>query len=99
LLDAGTVDTTGAAAPVTLAISQALTKGPWWLAAVFNATPTIRAVNNGEGNHCGTQLSGTSATEIMGVSRVFTYAALPADETGQTHILITSTSCPCPGIR
>lgn len=81
VLDAGTVNT-GTTGGKAVSISQLLDPGWYWLAAVANATPTVRSI----GTTVGTAWLGMSSTTDSnihhGVSVAFTYAALPNPFTG-----------------
>jgi len=75
LLDGGTTTTT-AAAVKTITISQSLSPGLYWLAAVFDAAPTCRLAAGATNVNLGFS-SNTDTTLHMGVDVAFTYAALP----------------------
>jgi len=81
VLDAGTVST-GTTGLKTIAISQLLNPGWYWLAAVFDAAPTVRAASQTNALRMLGHTSGTDTTAHVGVSVAFTYAALPTPFTG-----------------
>jgi hypothetical protein len=92
VLDAGTVST-GATGTKTITISQSLPTGYYFLAVVFDATPTIRgfvAVNGNiiMGGICGTTSADpTAATNGIGhVTGSLTYGALPATFPSATYV-------------
>jgi hypothetical protein len=73
IVDAGTVDTTSNA--IVEAVIDLTLRGEWvWLAAVFNATPGVRA-----GTSAGPSIIGatTVTTATKSIYGAFTYAALP----------------------
>lgn len=77
LQDSGTVGTGTPNAFKSVATSQVLTSGWWWLAAVFDATPTVRAITTSQSLHILGASSGTDTNIHTGVSVAFSYAALP----------------------
>lgn len=86
VLDAGTVDTTSIAT-VEATISQFLPMGVYVLAAIFNATPTVR-VNNGNGALLIPHTGGSTPTggSIAALSRSVAFGALPATFGAVTYI-------------
>jgi len=91
LLDAGAVDT-ATAGLLELTLSQPLVAGVYWLAVVFSAAPTVNA-HTGAGGAMGRDSASVTSVPIAGYYRGFTYAALPADESGQVYTA-TSTIVP-----
>lgn len=86
VLDGGTA-TTDAIAFKEIAISQQLTPGQYWLAAVFDATPTCRRKGISTGQAVAPMLGIDQTADTSGdvddcVTVAFTYAALPATFTG-----------------
>jgi hypothetical protein len=77
ILDAGAVSTGTANGEKTIAISLARNPGKVWLAAVFDAAPSVRLMTSASGLHWLGASSGTDTNIHMGVSVAFTYAALP----------------------
>ncbi|CAL4866977.1 hypothetical protein MMA231_01224 [Asticcacaulis sp. MM231] len=88
VVDAGTLTTTTAGV-LALAISQPLGAGIYWLAAVFNAAPSVNMAVSAAMGH--DSASATSAT-VTGYYRAFTYAALPADESAQVYTALSGTA-------
>lgn len=82
LQDSGAVGTGTPNAFKSVATSQALTSGWWWLAAVFDATPTVRAITTAQSLHLLGASSGTDTAIHSGVSVAFVYAVLPTPFTG-----------------
>lgn len=80
--DAGAVSTATPAAFKSIAISQVLTPAWYWLAGVFSATPTVRALTTANSLHLLGFSSGTDTVIHTGVSVAFSYAALPDPFTG-----------------
>ena len=81
LLDAGTVatDSTGYK---EITISQAVSQRPYYLAVVFDGTPTITQTNITIGV-LGADLNTSGTSQAIGhIFRSFTFATLPTDETG-----------------
>lgn len=77
LQDSGTASTGTANNFKSISTSQVLTSGWWWLAAVFDATPTVRAITTANSLHMLGASSGTDTTIHCGVTVTFSYAALP----------------------
>lgn len=77
VLDAGTVSLTTTGGK-TIAISQSLAAGWYWLAGVGNGLATLRAASqtNAMGNQIGFS-SGTDTTNHVGWSVAFAFGALP----------------------
>lgn len=89
VLDAGTVSaaTTGGK---TITISQQLTTGWYWLAAVSDGTPSLRALSQSNALPSLGFTSGTDVTNHVGWSVSFTFAALPSPFTGGGALLTTA---------
>ena len=91
--DCGTVSVVSAGHKTITGLSVTLDPGWYYLEMVSDGAPAIRGVGSATAqvSHMGIEASSTSTlTMISGLFRAFTYAALPADETGQTqgnHIL------------
>jgi hypothetical protein len=86
VVDAGTGDTTGTGT-IEVATTQALSRGKYWIAGVFSATPTLRRFNGTATNNVVaigyTTADPTGATDtITGVTVAYTYGALPSTFTG-----------------
>lgn len=77
LQDSGAVSTGTANGFKSVATSQVLTAGWWWLAAVFDATPTVRALTTANSLHLLGFANGTDTNIHTGVSVAFTYGTLP----------------------
>lgn len=82
VVDAGTI-TTSTTGEKEATISQTLTPGMYFLAAVFDNTPTVRAcVNNNASNwgqaFLGNAAQGTATDDAGGVYATHTFGALPA---------------------
>lgn len=91
LLDAGAVGTgTPNGFKSIGSLSQALTPGWYWLACVFDATPTVRALTASGSMHALGFTSGTDTTIHAGWSVAFTYAALPDPFTGGGALMTTN---------
>lgn len=82
LVDSGAISTATPAAFKSAVISQVLTPAWYWLAAVFSATPAVRAYNTTNSLHLLGASSGTDTAVHTGVSVAFTFAALPTPFTG-----------------
>ncbi len=82
LFDSGAISTAAPAAFKSAAISQTIVPGNYWIAGVFSATPTVRAVTTANSQHDLGSSSGTDTAVHSGVSVAFTYAALPDPFTG-----------------
>ncbi len=91
LFDAGAVSTGTANGFKSIgSLSQALSPGWYWLACVFDATPTVRALTAAGGMHALGFTSGTDTTIHGGWSVAFTYAALPDPFTGGGALMTTN---------
>ena len=88
ILDAGTVSTTTTGAK-TISISQVLSANWYWLAAVSDGTPGLRAISQTAIPMLGAS-SGTDTTIHVGWSVSFTYAALPNPFTGGGALMTTA---------
>lgn len=77
LQDSGEVGTGTPNAFKSVVTSQVVPVGLWWLAAVFDATPTVRALTTANSLHVLGAASGTDTAVHTGVSVAFAYAALP----------------------
>jgi hypothetical protein len=80
IVDGGSIST-GTTGTKTATISVTLNPGMYFVACVFSAAPTVHSINSdglGVGMNAG-------VTAVSGISRSFTFAALPADETSQTY--------------
>ena len=102
VLDGGTA-TTDAIAFKEIAISQLLAPGKYWLAAVFDATPTCNrkanSVNQGVSPMLSMLASAIAGTDVLdGVTVAFTYAALPATFTG-SGTYVSGSSLPLLGLK
>lgn len=82
LQDSGAVGTGTPNAFKSVATSQVLTSGWWWLAAVFDATPTVRALTTANSLQLLGAASGTDTAIHTGVSVAQAYGALPNPFTG-----------------
>lgn len=82
LQDSGAVSTGTSNGFKSVVTTQVLTSGWWWLAAVFDATPTVRAITTANSLHMLGATSGTDTAIHTGVSVAFSYAALPNPFTG-----------------
>lgn len=82
LQDSGAVGTGTPNGYKSVATSQVIPAGWWWLAAVFDATPTVRALTTASSLHLLGASSGTDTNIHSGVSVAFVYAALPNPFTG-----------------
>lgn len=93
VLDAGTVTTAASNASYEVTISQALSAGVYWLAAVSASANSDTECVVGSSGYAsaimGCRISG-SLLSHLGWTRSFTYGALPSDETSQTHSYVTS---------
>jgi len=79
VLDCGTVSTSSIA-EVEVTISQALSPGVYFLAAVFSATPGVRSVSSYDGGMLVSLLGNTDSsagTPSYGLYTAHTYGALP----------------------
>lgn len=92
LLDAGTINTGVSNGFKSIgSLSTILAAATWyWLAAVFNATPSVRVINTGNSLHLLGFTSGTDTTVHTGWSVAFTYAALPDPFTGGGALMTTN---------
>jgi hypothetical protein len=93
IVDAGTVNT-GTTGTKTIAINVTLNPGLFMLAIVASGAPTVHATLS---DALGIQMTG-GVNAIGGLSRIFSFAALPADESAQTYALSTA-FLPAVGIR
>lgn len=82
LQDSGAVSTGTSNSFKSVATSQVLTSGWWWLAAVFDATPGVRAITTANSLHFLGATSGTDTAIHTGFSVSFTYGTLPNPFTG-----------------
>jgi hypothetical protein len=97
ILDAGTVDT-GSTGDKEVTISQALLSNTWyWLAYVASSTPNVRTVQ--QAGICGYGVITGALSASMNITRAFTYAALPADESAQTYTLGNGVNPPMIWVR
>lgn len=86
--DCGTVSVATTGHKVLTGLSVTIDPGWYYLEMVSDGAPAIRGVSSAtlQVSHMGVEASGTNTlTMISGLFRAFTYAALPADETGQTQ--------------
>jgi hypothetical protein len=93
VLDAGTISTS-AATLREIAISQPLLSGAYWLAAVFDAAPTVNCQASSVGCEMGALATSAASGGVTGYLRAFAYAALPADESASVYTATTATSVP-----
>jgi len=93
IVDAGTVSV-GTTGTKTLSINVTLNPGLFMLAIVASSAPTVHATLS---DALGIQMNG-GVNAIGGLSRLFSFAALPADESAQTYALSTA-FLPALGIR
>lgn len=80
VVDGGTIST-GTTGTKTVPISVTLNPGMFFICAVFTGTPTVHAINSdglGVGMNSG-------VTAVTGLSRTFTSAPFPGDESAQTY--------------
>lgn len=82
LVDSGALSTGTSNGFKSAVISQSLTLGLYWIAGVFSATPTVRAITTVNSLHHLGFSSGTDTAVHTGVSVAFSYAALPNPFTG-----------------
>ena len=86
--DCGAVNISSAGHKTLTGLSVTLDPGWYYLELVSNGAPAIRAVSSAtlQSTNMGIDASGTSTlTFVSGLYRAFTYASLPADETGQAQ--------------
>jgi hypothetical protein len=89
VVDAGTVSVATNGHKVITGLSVTLDPGWYYLEMVSNGAPAIRAVSSAtlQSTNMGIEATSTNTlTMVSGLYREFTYAALPADETGQTQL-------------
>lgn len=89
LLDAGTVSSASTGGK-TIAISQSLPAGWYWLVGVGNGTPTLRALVATSSVPQLGFTSGTDVTTHIGWSVAFAYAALPNPFTAGGALMTTA---------
>lgn len=86
LVSSAAINTGGSNGIRTDVVSQAVAAGAHWLLAVFDATPGIQGIATLALMHGVT----TSLGRIYGLSRAFTYGAIPADESAQAYSLAST---------
>jgi hypothetical protein len=94
LKDLGTVGT-GTAGKMEVTFSQVILPGWYWMAAVFDATPTVNCPSGSMGVR---DVSSATSASVLGYSRAFTYAALPADESAAVYAISAVVPLVCIGI-
>ncbi len=83
LLYEGVPISTSATGLSEVSLSQSLSAGVYWLAAVFNAAPTV---NSHTGAAMGRDSLSATSAPISGYFRAFTYGVLPVDESAQSYV-------------
>ena len=86
LQDSGAVSTGTANGFKSVATSQVLTSGWWWLACVFSATPTVRVITTANSLHLLGATSGTDTAIHSGVSVAQAYGSLPDPFTAESAL-------------
>jgi hypothetical protein len=97
--DCGVVTTGSTGVRSITGLSILLTAGRYWLAAVYDAAPSVQGRASVNNTGVGSVFSGTTVAMGTAISRAFTYAGLPSNESAQTYTVISGATGPAVGIR
>lgn len=86
LVTSAAINTGGSNGVRTDVVNQAVPAGAHWLLSVFDATPGIQGISTLALLHGITSTFG----RVYGLSRAFTYGAIPSDESAQAYSLATT---------